>query len=216
MSKLIKERLPGSLPGNTKVNPKESLKAITLRSAKQLPSLTETEPEVEIIEPLDLGKEKTELPKYQPKLPYPVKMKKDQQEEKYKKFLDVFKALHINVPFVEALALMPRYAKFLKELLTNKRNLEEVSSVTLSEECSALITNKLRKKEKNPGGFIVPCIIGGLVDEKAQVDLGESINLIPYQIFQKLRLGEPKATTMTLQLVDRSIRKPRGIIEDVL
>ncbi|XP_039120944.1 uncharacterized protein LOC120257550 [Dioscorea cayenensis subsp. rotundata] len=69
-------------------------------------------------------------------------------------------------------AKMPRYAKFLKELLKNKRELEEVSSVTLSEECSALITNKLRKKEKNPRGFIVPCTISGLVDDKALDDLG--------------------------------------------
>jgi len=153
---------------------------------------------------------------YQPKLPYPVKIKKDKQDEKYKKFLDMFKTLHINVPFMEALAQMPRYAKFLKELLTKKNKLEEVSSLKLSEECSALICNKLPKKKKDPGGFIVPCTIEGLVDEKALADLGTSINLMLYKIFQKLGLGEPKATTMMLQLADRSIRQPRGIIKDVL
>lgn len=57
----------------------------------------------------------------------------------------MFKTLYINVLFVEALAQMARYAKFLKELLTNKRKLEEVSTVTLSEECSAIIFNKLQK-----------------------------------------------------------------------
>ena len=57
----------------------------------------------------------------------------------------MIKTLHINVPFVEALAQMPPYAKFLKELLTNKKMLEEVSTVTLSEECSTIITNKIRK-----------------------------------------------------------------------
>ncbi|XP_039134182.1 uncharacterized protein LOC120271566 [Dioscorea cayenensis subsp. rotundata] len=66
------------------------------------------------------------------------------------------------------------------------------------------------------GGFIVPCTIGGLVNEKTLADLGASINLMPYKIFQKLGLGELKATAMTLQLVDKSIRQPRGIIEDVL
>ncbi|XP_039145567.1 uncharacterized protein LOC120282785 [Dioscorea cayenensis subsp. rotundata] len=111
---------------------------------------------------------------------------------------------------------MSRYAKFLKELLMNKRKLEEVPSVTLSKECSALITNKLFKKKKDPRGFIVPCTIGGLVNEKALADLGASINLIPYKIFQKLGLGEPKPTAMILQLTDRSIRQPRGIIEDIL
>lgn len=105
--------------------------------------------------------------------------------------LDMFKTLHINIPFIEALAQMPRYAKFLKKLLTNKRKLVDASSVTLSEECSALICNKLHNKEKDPRGFIVPCIIGGLVDEKAFADLGVSINLMPYKICQNLGLHKP-------------------------
>ncbi|XP_039143974.1 uncharacterized protein LOC120281118 [Dioscorea cayenensis subsp. rotundata] len=87
----------------------------------------------------------------------------------------MFKTLHINVPFVEALAHMPRYTKFLKELLTNTRKLEDVSSVTLSEECSALITNSFPKKEKDPGRFNIPCMIGGLIDEKALADLGANV-----------------------------------------
>ncbi|XP_039140517.1 uncharacterized protein LOC120277734 [Dioscorea cayenensis subsp. rotundata] len=94
--------------------------------------------------------------------------------------------------------------------------MEEVSSMTLSEECSALLRNKLPKKEKDSGGFIVPCTIKGLVDEKALANLEASINLMPYKIFQKLGLGEPKPTNMTLQLADRSTRRLRGIIEDVL
>lgn len=80
----------------------------------------------------------------------------------------------------------------------NKRELEEVSSVMLSEECSALITDKLPKKERDSGGFIIPFTIGGLVNEKALIDLGESINLMPSIIFQKLGLGELKSTIMTL------------------
>lgn len=81
-----------------------------------------------------MGKEKNELPVYQPNLPYPDKVKKDQQEQKYRKFLDMFKTLQIIVPFVEDLAQMPRYEKFLRKLLTNKRRLEEVSTTKLSEE----------------------------------------------------------------------------------
>ena len=71
------------------------------------------------------------------------------------------KTLHTNVPFMEALAQMTCYAKFLKELFTNKKKLEEVSMVTLSEKCSIVLTNKIPKKEKDPGSFIVPCTIGG-------------------------------------------------------
>lgn len=78
----------------------------------------------------------------------------------------MFETLHINAPFVETLAQIPRYAKFLKELPKNKRKLEEMSFVRLSEECSAIIINKLPTKEKDPWGFIVFCTIGGLVNEK--------------------------------------------------
>lgn len=107
----------------------------------------------------------------------------------------MLKTLYINVPFVEALSQMAKYAKFLKELLTNKRKLEKVSSVTLSEE---LITNKLPKREKDSRGFVIPYTIRGLMDEKTLADLGESINLMYYKICQKLGLGEPKPTTITL------------------
>lgn len=79
------------------------------------------------------NKDKTRIPDFQPKLPYPAKVKKDQHEELFEKFLEMFKTLQINVPFVKVLAQIPRYAKFLKELLNNKRKLEEVATITLSE-----------------------------------------------------------------------------------
>ena len=66
------------------------------------------------------------------------------------------------------------------------------------------------------GSFIVPCTIGGVADEKVLVDLGASIDLLLYKTFQKLGLGNPKQTTMILQLVDRSIQHPCRIIEDSL
>ena len=77
---------------------------------------------------------------------------------------------------------MPQYVKLLKEFLTNKK-LEEVSTITLSEECSAVLTNPLLKKKKDMESFIVPCTIGGVADEKGLVDLGASINLLPYKTF---------------------------------
>ncbi|XP_022855926.1 uncharacterized protein LOC111377105 [Olea europaea var. sylvestris] len=91
---------------------------------------------------------------------------------------------------------MPSYAKFLKDILSNKCKLEEHETVMLTEECSARIQKKLPPKLKDPGS--------------------SSINLMPLSIFRKLGLGEAKATTVTLQLADRSITHPRGIIEDIL
>ncbi|KAK5835837.1 hypothetical protein PVK06_011549 [Gossypium arboreum] len=111
---------------------------------------------------------------------------------------------------------MPTYAKFLKEFLTNKRKFEDLSTVELNEECSAILQNKLPTKLKDLGSFTIPCLIGSLNVEKALADLGTSINLMPYKMFKQLGLREPKPTRMSIQLVDRSVKYPRGIIEDVL
>ncbi|KAK5811504.1 hypothetical protein PVK06_026842 [Gossypium arboreum] len=111
---------------------------------------------------------------------------------------------------------MPTYTKFLKELLTNKRKFDDLSTVELNEECSAILQNKLPTKLKDPRSFTIPCLIGSLNVEKALADFGASINLIPYKMFKQLGLGEPKPTRMSIQLADRSVKYPRGIIEDVL
>lgn len=128
----------------------------------------------------------------------------------------MFKKLHINIPFADALAQMPSYAKFMKDILSNKRKLEDHETVMLTEECSAILQNKLPPKSKDPGSFTISCAIGDLSFGKALCDLGASINLMPLSIFQKLGIGEPKATTVSLQLADRSIKYPRGVVEDVL
>ncbi|KAL5569995.1 hypothetical protein UlMin_026570 [Ulmus minor] len=111
---------------------------------------------------------------------------------------------------------MPKYAKFLKEVLSNKRRLEVNEKVMLTEECSAILQRKLPQKLKDPGSFTIPCTIGDFEFDKVLCDLGASINLMPLSIFRKLGLGEVKPTTVSLQLADRSIKHPRGIIEDVL
>ena len=82
--------------------------------------------------------------------------------------------------------------------------------VSLSKECSAILQNKIPRKVNDPGCFTIP------IEEKDLVDLGASINLMPKMIFKKLGLGEPKLTRMTLQLANRSIRHPRGVIKDTL
>ncbi|XP_010248084.1 PREDICTED: uncharacterized protein LOC104591013 [Nelumbo nucifera] len=115
-----------------------------------------------------------------------------------------------------ALTQMPHYAKFLKEILANKRKLGDVATVSLNKECSAILLNKMPQKLKDPGSFTIPCTIGSLKINKALCDLGASINLMPYSVFKKLGLGEPQPTRVALQLADRSLKHPRGIIEDVL
>ncbi|GJV40413.1 DNA-directed DNA polymerase [Tanacetum coccineum] len=124
--------------------------------------------------------------------------------------------LHINLPFIEALAQIPKYAKFLKCLLTNKARLEEAFKIIMNEIFSVVLLNKHPSKEKDPGSFTIPYDIGQLHIDNTLADLGASISLMPYTMYKKLGLGEPKATRMGLELVDRSIQYPRGIIENVL
>ncbi|XP_034679906.1 uncharacterized protein LOC117909969 [Vitis riparia] len=111
---------------------------------------------------------------------------------------------------------MPKYAKFLKEVLSNKRKLMDNEKVMLTEECSAILQRKLPPKLKDPGSFTIPCTIGDFDFDKVLCDLGASVNLIPLFIFRKLELGEVKPTTVCLQLANRSIKHLKGIIEDVL
>ncbi|XP_065623227.1 uncharacterized protein LOC136064844 [Quercus suber] len=86
----------------------------------------------------------------------------------------------------------------------------------LTEESSAILQKKLPPKLKDPGSFTIPCTIGKSYFDRVLCDLGASINLMPLSVFRKLGLGEVKSTTISLQLADRSIQYPRGVIEDVL
>ena len=111
---------------------------------------------------------------------------------------------------------MPSYVKFMKDIMSQKRRLADFETVNLTEECSAILQRKLPHKLKDPGSFIIPCTIGNAIFERAFCDLGASINLMPLSIFKHLGLGESRPTTVTLQLADRSLKHPRGVIEDVL
>ena len=111
---------------------------------------------------------------------------------------------------------MPSYVKFLKDVITNKRKLEGSETVKLNEECSEILQHKLPPKLKDLGSFSIPCTIGFIDFSKVLCDLGASVNLMQFSIFLKLGMKEPTPTNIFLQLVDRSIKYPRGIVEDIL
>ncbi|KAJ9547549.1 hypothetical protein OSB04_020092 [Centaurea solstitialis] len=143
-------------------------------------------------------------------LPFPQRLKAKNMDTQFKKFLDIFKQLHINIPLVEALEQMPNYVKFLKDILNKKKRLSEFETVALTKECSALLTCKIPPKLKDPGSFTIPCDIGGKEVGHALCDLGASVNLMPLSVFNKLEIGDVRPTTVTLQLADRSIVYPKG------
>ena len=141
---------------------------------------------------------------------------RSQEEEQFSKFLDIFKKIEINIPFAEVISQMPLYAKFLKEVLSKKRKIAEEGIVNLTATCSAIIQQKLPAKMKDPDNFTIPCSIGKYEFKKALCDSGASINLMPLSVVQRLSLGELTPTAITLQMADRSMAQPKGILEDVL
>ncbi|XP_058774549.1 uncharacterized protein LOC131648836 [Vicia villosa] len=110
---------------------------------------------------------------------------------------------------------MPSYANFLKEILSNKKKLEDNETVMLTAECSAIIQNNMPPKLKDPGSFSIPCVIGKTIIDKALCDLGASVSLMPLSICEKLNLGELRPTRMSLQLADRSVKYPRGMLANI-
>ncbi|GJW60117.1 reverse transcriptase domain-containing protein [Tanacetum coccineum] len=143
----------------------------------------------------------TPLPKpYKPKIPYPQRLRKEKMEAQYGKFLDMIRAVRINVPLVDVLARMPNYGKFLKELISNKHKIKQISSAFLSDESSAMIQNNVPPKLRDPGSFLIPCNFNKTFSCNALADLGASINLMPYSLYAKLSLKTLKPTKMSKQL----------------
>ena len=90
---------------------------------------------------------------------------------------------------------MSGYVKFMKDILSKKWKLGYYEIVALSEECSAILQKKLPPKLKDPSSFTISCAIGNAIFERALCDLGASINIKPWSIFKKLKLGEARPTT---------------------
>ena len=145
---------------------------------------------------------------YVPPVLFPQRLQQTKLDKQFEKFLKVFKQLHINIPFADALAQIPAYGKFLKEIMSNKRKLEGNETIALTEECSAVIQRKLPPKLRDPGSFSIPLTIGDVDFKKALCDLGASVSLMPLSCCRKLRLKELQPTNITLQLADHSLAFP--------
>ncbi|GJS71121.1 reverse transcriptase domain-containing protein [Tanacetum coccineum] len=159
----------------------------------------------------------TPIPKpYKPKILYRQRLRKEKMEAQYGKFLDMIQAVRINVPLVNVLAGMPNYGKFLKELVSNKHKIEQISAAFLSDESSAILQNKVPPKLGDPRNFIIPCNFNKAFSCNALADLGASINLMPYSLYAKLSLKTLKPTKMSIRLADRSFQYPIGIAKNML
>ncbi|XP_070014382.1 uncharacterized protein [Nicotiana sylvestris] len=151
-----------------------------------------------------------------PPPPFPQRLQKKNDDRMFNKFLSMLSQIQLNIPLVDAIRDIPKYTNYIKDIVANKRRLTEFETVSLTEECTSRVQNKLPQKLKDPGSFTIPVRIGNIDVGHVLCDLGASINLMPLSLYKKLGLGAPKPTTVMLQLVDRSIAYPEGVIEDVL
>nr|GEV25139.1 hypothetical protein [Tanacetum cinerariifolium] len=195
----------GALPSNIIHNPKEDIKVITTQSA------------ITLAGPL------VSSPNYPPSSKEVERDPKTTMDHVHISSLEstarvlspMFKKLHFNISFAKVLAQMLKYAKNLKDLVTNKEKLLELANTPLNENCSAVLLKKLPEKLGDPGKFLILCDFGELEGCLALADLDSIINLMPIFVWKKLMLPELIPTRMTLELANRSVTYPIGIAEDV-
>ncbi|XP_015947456.1 uncharacterized protein LOC107472439 [Arachis duranensis] len=225
-------------PSDTEKNPKgeqngvrwEECKAITtlkevseeegIRPSKKEPeilkeSVEEAKQGSEMEQAKEMQKEGT-LETYQPKAPFPQRLGGGEKGKTYSRFLEIFKSLHINIPFLDILQQMPTHIKYLKELLSKKRVLKGGQTVIMNKECSALIKKDMVSKRTDPGSFHIPCIIGETKIERGFCDLGASINVMPLTLMKRLQLNEVRSTDVIVQLANKTQKQAEGVVENVL
>ncbi|GKC89778.1 hypothetical protein Tco_1150427, partial [Tanacetum coccineum] len=164
------------------------------------PKVVEREPEVtkdpvqpstEKVQPPDVPtqaptSEPINAPKRKLNLPYPSRLNNqkllERDDHQMMKFLQIFRSLHFDLSFSDALLYMPKFASTFKNLLSNKEKLFELANTPVNENCSAVILKKLLEKLGDPGNILIPCNFPEIVEFLALVDLGASNNLMPLSI----------------------------------
>ncbi|XP_023732210.2 uncharacterized protein LOC111880026 [Lactuca sativa] len=219
----------GKLPSQTEKNPKHNACAITLRGKKiyespRMPDEEEEEKEIEVEEAVK-EEERKSTPKYKKLIeyevkvtpaPFPSRLASTKREREDDEIMAMFRKVEINIPLLDAITQIPRYAKFLKELYTSKKKLKGNQTVKVGENVSAMLQKRLPKKCKDPGVFTVHCKMGNLFVPRAMLDLGASINVLPYSSYKTIGIGPLSKTEVIIQLADRSLVHPKGVLEDVL
>jgi len=235
----LEAQMNGKLPSQA-LNPLENVSAIMLRSGKELEEKRskqfEMEEEEEIETELSTRKEhpppsqtetSTNTPKVTPHSmnssfktipPFPMSSSRSKKEDKEKEILEVFKKVELNIPLLDTIKKIPKYAKFLKELCTTKRafKLKGHEMVSMGEVVSAVVQKNMPLKQKDPGAFTIPCVIGNASFKRALCDLGASISVMPKHVYDSLSLEPLNKTSIVIQLADHSFVYPLGVIEDVL
>ena len=164
---------------------------------------------------------------FKPSPPFPDALKDTRKPTHDKELFETFANCRVNVPLINLIQSVPRFAKFMKELCTIKRKnrtspkIEKVALVEKTQDskietCNPLLQKQLPKKCSDPGRFTVPVTIGETKIERAMLDLGASINVLPACMYDRLGLDPLKESDIVIELVDHSNVRPKGLVEDVL
>ena len=183
------------------------LRLVVLEPAKKAPT---------VVEPLEEEKPAGEEVRHSVPLLFPQALRERKNSVNQIEILEVLRKVKVNIPLLDMIKQVPMYAKFLKDQCTVKRGFNLNKNAFLTEQVSAIIECKTPVKYKDSGCPTISVNIGGTCAEKALLDLGASVNLLPFSMYQQLGLGELKSTTITLSLADRSFKIPKGTVEDVL
>ncbi|GJY86510.1 hypothetical protein Tco_0500536 [Tanacetum coccineum] len=198
-----------SLPRNTQPNPKDPpINPNDQQHDSENPINFDSDEEDDESTPQPKPKElkpvkDTLIPKpYKPKILYPQRHRKEKMEAQYGKFIDMIQAVRINIPLVDVLARMPNCGKFLKELVSNKHKIKQISVAFLSDESSAILQSKVPPKHRDLGNVLISCNFKKAFSCNALSDFDTSINLMPYSLYAKLSLKTLKPTKMSVRLAD--------------
>ena len=154
-------------------------------------------------------------PPYKPHPSFPGRHKKALAHKYRVMFAKNIKEVELQIPLVDALALIMDSHKFLKDLIV-ERIQELQGMVVLSDECSAIIQKKIiHKKLSDPGSFTLPCSLGPLAFNKCLCDLGASASLMPLSVTKRLGFTQYKSCNISLILADRSVRIPHDFLENI-
>ena len=151
-----------------------------------------------------------------PPAPYPHRLRAPKKVNNHSEIYELFKHVKLSIPLLDAIKQIPSHAKFLKDFCTVKRKLGVNKEAFMTEQSTSLIRNNLPPKYKDRGSPTISIVVGNSKLGHALVDLGASVNLLPYSIYVDLGLEELEPTNITLQLANRSVKILRGVVKDVL
>jgi hypothetical protein len=227
----------GKLPSQTQPNPNnqslkkvfkdnhEECKAVTIfrsgkvigeKIEKGIPKAKEKSKETQTEKDESERPKVKEVEKCPIPTPFPQTLRLPKNLDVTVKILENLHQVKVNLPLLHIIKQMSAYAKVIKDLCTVKRKHHLKKTAFFTEQVSVIIQHKVPRKYKDPGCPTISCTISEYLVERALLDLGASINLLPFTVYQQMGFGDLKPTSITLQLADGSVRTPKGMVEDVL